>query len=555
MIAPTSESALAALAYASLPPRTRLSRPERALVKNPQTIDARKLAELKKAIAAGADPLGDAFLALRSPETRRTLGAVYTPPAIIAAMLAWASAQPTKPTRIVDPGAGSGRFLFAAAKAFPTATLTAVEIDPLAALILRATAHALGLAKRLTLEVKDYRAVTMPQIKGPTLFIGNPPYVRHHDISAEWKDWYATCAKANDLPASKLAGLHLHFFLRTKELARPGDLGAFITASEWTDVNYGATLRKMLANGLGGTGLHLIDASAQPFADALVTGAITTFRVGQRPDTFMVSHARSIDALASLAHGTPIAWTTVEKADRWSTLLTAKDANDNDTIALGDLCRAHRGQVTGANEVWVVSASTPKLPASVLVPAVTSARELIDAAPELKTTKGLAHAIDLPRDLDTLSAADRKLVDKFLAWAKKRGAEKSYIARHRKPWWHVRYKEPAPILVTYMGRRPPVFVLNTAGARHLNIAHGLYPREPLTRAQLEALVAHLNSSVSTADGRTYAGGLVKFEPKELERLRIPRLAELHESAEAVDNRATESRRGHRAGEVSRRAAR
>jgi hypothetical protein len=106
-----------------------------------------------------------------------------------------------------------------------------------------------------------------------------------------------------------------------------------------------------------------------------------------------------------------------------------------------------------------------------------------------------------------------------------------------------------------MGRRPPVFVLNTAGARHLNIAHGLYPREPLTRAQLEALVAHLNSSVSTADGRTYAGGLVKFEPKELERLRIPRLAELHESAEAVDNRATESRRGHRAGEVSRRAAR
>jgi len=554
MIAPASEAALAALAYASLPAKTRLSRAERALVKNPQTFDARTIAALRKAITAGADPLGDAFLALRSPETRRTLGAVYTPPAIIAAMIAWASAQPQTPARIVDPGAGSGRFLFAAAQQFPNATLTAVEIDPLAALILRATAHVLGLADRLTLEVQDYRAASLPKIKGTTLFIGNPPYVRHHDIAPEWKDWYAACAKTNDLPASKLAGLHLHFFLRTKELACPGDLGAFITASEWTDINYGATLRKMLANGLGGSGLHLIDASAQPFADALVTGAITTFNVGRRPEAFMVSHARSIDALASLTHGTPIPWTTVEKADRWSRLLDASDAGD-DTITLGDLCRAHRGQVTGANDVWVVSPSTPKLPASLLLPAVTSARELIAASPELKTTKALARVIDLPRDLASLAPRDRKLVDKFLAWAKKQGADKSYIARHRNPWWHVRYKEPAPILVTYMGRRPPVFVLNTAGARHLNIAHGLYPKEPLTEPQLKALVAHLNTSVSTADGRTYAGGLVKFEPKELERLRIPRLAELHDAAEGMDERRAQKRRAKSPRELPRASSR
>jgi len=415
--------------------------------------------------------------------------------------------------RTLEPGCGDGAFLQHLAFA------VGIEID---------RRHAPPGAR-----VMDFFA--LPESERFVTIIGNPPYVRYQDIARATKDWYAACAKTNDLPASKLAGLHLHFFLRTKVLARPGDLGAFITASEWTDVNYGATLRKMLANGLGGTGLHLIDASAQPFTDALVTGAITTFQVGQRPETFMVSHARSIDALASLAHGTPIPWTTVEKADRWSSLLSAKAATD-DTIALGDLCRAHRGQVTGANDVWVVSPSTPKLPTAVLLPAITSARELIDATPELKTTKGLAQAIDLPRDLDTLSAADRKLVDKFLAWAKKHGGDKSYIARHRNPWWHVRYKEPAPILVTYMGRRPPVFVLNTAGARHLNIAHGLYPKEPLTEAQLKALVAHLNSSVSTTDGRTYAGGLVKFEPKELERLRIPRLAELHDSADSVDNR-------------------
>ena len=46
--------------------------------------------------------------------------------------------------------------------------------------------------------------------------------------------------------ASRLAGLHLHFFLRTLELARAGDLGCFVAAAEWLDVNYGAALRWLL---------------------------------------------------------------------------------------------------------------------------------------------------------------------------------------------------------------------------------------------------------------------------------------------------------------------
>jgi adenine-specific DNA-methyltransferase len=80
---------------------------------------------------------------------------------------------------------------------------------------------------------------------------------------------------------------------------------------------------------------------------------------------------------------------------------------------------------------------------------------------------------------------------------------------------------PAPILATYMARRPPAFVRNLAGARHVNIAHGLYPREPLPAAALDGLAAYLRRSVTTGQGRTYAGGLTKFEPGELERLHVP----------------------------------
>jgi hypothetical protein len=72
-----------------------------------------------------------------------------------------------------------------------------------------------------------------------------------------------------------------------------------------------------------------------------------------------------------------------------------------------------------------------------------------------------------------------------------------------------------------MARRPPAFVRNLAQARHINIAHGLYPRDDLSTDCLDVLAAYLGHSVSTDEGRTYAGGLTKFEPKEMERLLVP----------------------------------
>jgi hypothetical protein len=76
-------------------------------------------------------------------------------------------------------------------------------------------------------------------------------------------------------------------------------------------------------------------------------------------------------------------------------------------------------------------------------------------------------------------------------------------------------------LTTYMARRPPAIVRNLAAARHINVAHGLYPRQPVAGQVLDRLAAVLRGSVHVRHGRTYAGGLTKFEPGEMERLLIP----------------------------------
>ena len=44
--------------------------------------------------------------------------------------------------------------------------------------------------------------------------------------------------------------------------------------------------------------------------------------------------------------------------------------------------------------------------------------------------------------------------------------------------------------------------------------------------QLDALATLLRSTVSLTQGRTYAGGLTEFEPREMERLPVPLPADL-----------------------------
>ena len=129
---------------------------------------------------------------------------------------------------------------------------------------------------------------------------------------------------------------------------------------------------------------------------------------------------------------------------KWSIVLRPAQSGQEGEIELGDLFCVHRGQVTGANDIWIAGEQAQRLPEQVLVP-------------------------------------------------------------------------------TYMARRAPQFTVNACDARHINVAHGLYPREPMASDVIAQIVAWLDSNIDVKDGRTYSGGLTKFEPKEVERLRMPGL--------------------------------
>lgn len=383
------------------------------------------------------------------------------------------------------------------------------------------------MAARSQVILSDYRSTPVPKIEGRTLYVGNPPYVRHHQIAAQWKEWLLREAERRKLAASSLAGLHVHFFLATVLKASPLDYGTFITAAEWLDVNYGRLVRQLFLGELGGRRIVIIEPTARPFPDAASTAAITYFEIGSKPKKIKLKRVTTVEEIAEPNGNRMVSRERMETECRWSHFTKNVREVPTGYIELGELCRVHRGQVTGANRVWIAGPHSADLPESALFATVTKARELIRAGTVLQDDAALRRVIDLPVELDPFDGEERKAIERFLAKAKSMGVHQGYVASNRRAWWSVGLRNPAPILATYMARRPPAFVQNKAGARHINIAHGLYPREPLAESVLKGLVGYLSRWTQISGGRTYAGGLTKFEPREMERLPVPEPQNLH----------------------------
>ena len=465
------------------------------------------------AIQRGGDPLGDHFVETVSAEDRRTQGATLTPSWLIDLQLD-RIAMRLVPARVIDAGAGTGRYALAAARRWPCAKIIAIEKDPILAEAIRINAR----VARLKIQVicADYLAVNLPPIDGVTAFIGNPPYVRHHDIPAEHKLWYSNNMRKLGLPDSQLAGLHIYFYLKSYRLARPGDVGCFVTAAEWFESNYGESMRRLFCI-MGGTALTRVHPGEQVFHDALTTSVIAEWGVGTHaPIGFsdLVNHG--------IQHQFDADYDQVIALPKWPGY--GQPLPDPPALGpkIGDYFKVSRGQVTGCNEVWIATKETEMLiPDRFLFPCITNALDIIDANGVIDDPRALKRVIDLPADLSVLSSAEGKKVHKFLEIAKMVGAADGWIASHRKPWWRVRLAGPPAIVMSYMSRRPPAFARNQCSARLINIAHGLWPKKQISVASQTRIVSWLNQNVLLTMGRTYGGGLVKFEPGDAAQIPLP----------------------------------
>ncbi|MBT8486753.1 MAG: peptide chain release factor N(5)-glutamine methyltransferase [Phycisphaerales bacterium] len=121
---------------------------------------------------------------------------------LVSAVLAWARACPTTPTRIADLGTGSGAVAIAIARDLPEATVLATDVVPAALELAARNATRLGVADRIEFRVG---ALLEPLDADPRpwdVIAGNLPYIS----DTEWDDGSVERCVREHVPASATRG-------------------------------------------------------------------------------------------------------------------------------------------------------------------------------------------------------------------------------------------------------------------------------------------------------------------------------------------------------------
>lgn len=435
----------------------------------------------------------------------------------------------------LEPSIGSGAFFSALLQSLPAERVrhaVGYEIDSSVAL----TATKVWRDTALTVRLEDFMRAEPQSGEQFDLVLANPPYTRHHHLSATDKIQLQSFAASKlGILTSGLSGLYLYFILKTDQWLAPNAISAWLVPTEWMNVNYGQALKQYLLEHVELLRVHAFHADDTQFADALVSSSIVWFRKAKPdPQSRVVFSSGVLSAPSFVAE---IGRKELNVRNKWlGFCLEPMVTASADGPLIGDLFIIRRGIATGSNPFFVRPlAEWEKLsvPRVFLVPVLPPARRLSDRKIKARTDgfpdlgEPLA-LLDCPLEPEEVRTTLPQLWN-VLTSPDGQAVSATYLASSRRPWYSQEKRLPAPLVCSYMGRgrngaSPFKIFANDSQAIATNGYLMLYPRAELkeyvaqggdainrVRETLEAIVSKWYAS----HGRVYGGGLHKLEPKEL----------------------------------------
>lgn len=204
-----------------------------------------------------ARDLGQLCQSLRRKGEKKSLGQVFTPaPAVESAL----NLVQGSPQRIVDPACGAGDFLLHAARRWPGALLTGVEIDALACAVAGVRLRLAGVEA----ELRHDNALSGAWAADFDLVVGNPPWGRTPAT--------AEAPRSTAFPAP--ANAFVYFLELAARLLRPGGQMVYILPEALCKVWAYRQVRQWLLAHFAITALHYIpNLFKDYYAPALILAA------------------------------------------------------------------------------------------------------------------------------------------------------------------------------------------------------------------------------------------------------------------------------------------
>jgi hypothetical protein len=199
-------------------------------------------------------------------------------------------------------------------------------------------------------------------------------------------------------------------------------------------------------------------------------------------------------------------------------------------VPLSDFARVVRGIATGANEFFFLTSSQIVeygLDKQFFRRAIGRTRD----CPFGTLTCSRLEALDAAGRPTWLLNLDRQPREKlpaalsaYLQRGEEAGLAQRALIKTRTPWYRMEQREEPPLLFAYLGRRDCRFLLNCAGVVPLTGFLCVYPWDRSER-HVRNLWQALNHPATLANlafvGKSYGGGALKVEPRQLDALEIP----------------------------------
>jgi adenine-specific DNA-methyltransferase len=481
-------------------------------------------------------------------EVTKARGAFFTPQAIAEFLASWAIHSSTD--RVLEPSCGDAVFLLGAAGeraklgGTKSGDLVGVELHAPSVARARHRLQEAGVAAEVVAgDFFDYSSDRLFDV-----VLGNPPFVRYQTFAGEGRLKAIAAALRQGVRLNKLASAWAAFLIHACSFLKPDGRLGLVLPAELLAVNYAATVRSYLMGRF--SSLKIVTFEHHVFPGVQEEIVLLLASGSGRSEKFDLLQAKNLEDLEG-SLGKRWSYFKPQRVDeKWTYAFIPEDvlslyrdigANAN-VEPLSFWGRAYLGAVTGANKFFLLNESeavnagldtrdlTPILPPG---SAHLKGLELSKVAWNCLRKDGDKVFLFFPSSMSLSKAASRYValgeVDKF---------DNGYKCRVRKPWWKVPLVEKPDLFISYMTQDGVRLIANTANLEVTNSHYGLqFTRGRKTIGGKLLPTAALNSLTllgSEMEGRSYGGGLLKIEPREVERLPLPSLSLVAQAADDLE---------------------
>jgi len=443
---------------------------------------------------------------------------------------------------VFDPAVGAGVFLSKAYDELKDIKLIGIDVDEL---LLNACYLRLKLKgvreDNLKLTSIDFLKLT-PREKYDFI-VCNPPYIKFHGYKREIVE---EIAKKYGIKLSKLTNIYALFFFHATAFLKEYGKMAFITPSEFFYTGYGKELKQFLKENYTINAFILVGLENEVFEDVMTTAVITLLTKSAPEQDHKVKFIKikkwpGSDVMLDLVEGSndnvmvrEVLQKDLDPSVKWLKYFGYNEYEEylEQLVPLKQLATVDRGIATGYNEFFVLDRNTVQeynIPRRYLKPVIAKASQCLYYDFTKDDWKELEKRGERVYLLYCFESPPPKELKRYIEHGLKLGVHERYLTKHRKPWYSVERREPAPILALVFSRERLRFVYNRAGVLNLTPFHCVYPLLQDEKT-VKALLAYLNSNIcreiATRWGRIYGGGLRKLEPKDLENLPVLNVTKL-----------------------------